>query len=152
MEDPRTIVRTTPILVSKQNSLFPLICLSLLIVACSDSDLRLDLARSPMPQYPPIARQAAIEGTVDVKVEISPSGSVMSADAQTGHELLRDEALRVVRQWHFVRKSDQASGAIHQTLVFEFRIEGRSSSVPPRVIFHNPNRVTIIANPPEIVG
>lgn len=53
------------------------------------------------PQYPPIAKQLHIEGTVIVKAIISRDGVITRAEAESGQTLLAQAALAAVRQWRY---------------------------------------------------
>ena len=53
------------------------------------------------PQYPPIAKQLHIEGTVMVKAIISRDGVITHAEAESGQTLLVQAALAAVRQWRY---------------------------------------------------
>jgi len=55
----------------------------------------------PKPAYPPIARAAHASGTVVVQVLIDENGSVVSANAVSGHPLLRGAAVGAARQARF---------------------------------------------------
>jgi protein TonB len=48
----------------------------------------------PRPNYPPMAKQIRLQGTVTVQVLIDESGKVVSAKAVAGHPLLVPEAVR----------------------------------------------------------
>ena len=53
------------------------------------------------PQYPAIAKQLHIEGTVIVKAFISREGVITRAEAERGQALLAKAALEAVRQWRY---------------------------------------------------
>lgn len=53
------------------------------------------------PQYPAIAKQLHIEGTVIVKAIISRDGVITQAEAESGQTLLARAALAAVRQWRY---------------------------------------------------
>jgi protein TonB len=53
------------------------------------------------PQYPAVAKQLHIEGTVIVKAIISRDGVITRAEAETGQTLLAQAALTAVRQWRY---------------------------------------------------
>jgi protein TonB len=53
------------------------------------------------PQYPVIARQLHIEGSVMVKAIISRDGVITHAEAESGQALLAQAALAAVRQWRY---------------------------------------------------
>ncbi|MGI9065315.1 MAG: energy transducer TonB [Pyrinomonadaceae bacterium] len=55
----------------------------------------------PKPAYPPIARQAHASGTVVVQVTIDENGNVISAQAVSGHPLLRAVAAAAARGARF---------------------------------------------------
>jgi TonB family protein len=57
--------------------------------------------RDDVPQYPPEALAAGVQGVVITEVVIDPSGNVTDAQVLRSIPLLDDEALRVVRRWHF---------------------------------------------------
>ena len=51
----------------------------------------------PKPNYPPIAKQIRVQGTVAVQVLIDETGKVISAKAVSGHPLLVPEAVRAAK-------------------------------------------------------
>jgi periplasmic protein TonB len=53
------------------------------------------------PQYPAIAKQLHIEGTVIVRAIISRDGVITRAEAESGQTLLARAALAAVRQWRY---------------------------------------------------
>jgi protein TonB len=57
------------------------------------------LIRQVEPEYPAIAKQAHIRGSVVVEVRISPAGRVTSTRVISGHPLLIEAAVNAVRQW-----------------------------------------------------
>jgi len=58
--------------------------------------------RRVQPPYPVIARQAGIQGPVQVQIDISEDGAVTNVTLLSGHPLLRDAALRAAKQWQFI--------------------------------------------------
>src|SRR5262245_45512437 len=59
------------------------------------------LVNRVQPQYPPLARQTRISGTVRLHAIISKDGSVQSLSVESGHPLLVQAALDAVRQWRY---------------------------------------------------
>lgn len=57
------------------------------------------LLRKVDPLYPPIARSARIEGTVELRAVIGTDGRVRELIVLSGHPLLRKAALDAVSQW-----------------------------------------------------
>ncbi|MFN6962770.1 MAG: energy transducer TonB [Pyrinomonadaceae bacterium] len=51
----------------------------------------------PKPVYPPAARAVRAEGTVVVQITVDETGSVISAEAVSGHPLLRPAAVESAR-------------------------------------------------------
>ena len=56
---------------------------------------------SIQPEYPPLARQAHVSGTVVVDAVLDEHGNVVGAHALSGHPLLIPAALRAVLQWKY---------------------------------------------------
>ncbi len=53
------------------------------------------------PTYPPLARQARIQGTVRLHAIIAKDGTVQQLEVLSGHPLLVQSALDAVRQWRY---------------------------------------------------
>jgi protein TonB len=53
------------------------------------------------PQYPPLARQARVQGTVVLHATISRDGKIENLQVVSGHPLLVPAALDAVRQWRY---------------------------------------------------
>jgi len=53
------------------------------------------------PEYPPLARDARIWGTVVVDAVIDEHGNIVQARVVSGHPLLIDAALKAVLQWKY---------------------------------------------------
>lgn len=53
------------------------------------------------PQYPPLARQTRIQGTVKLHAIIAKDGTVQQLEVLAGHPLLVQSALDAVRQWRY---------------------------------------------------
>jgi protein TonB len=59
------------------------------------------LIARPQPVYPPLARQARIQGTVRLQAIIAKDGTIQSLDVVSGHPLLIQSAQDAVRQWRY---------------------------------------------------
>ena len=59
------------------------------------------LTNKVTPNYPPLARQTRISGTVRLHAIIGKDGSVQSLTLESGHPLLVQAALDAVKQWHY---------------------------------------------------
>src|SRR5437660_7629158 len=59
------------------------------------------LVRKVNPNYPPLARQARIQGTVVLQAEISKDGSIQNLRLISGHPMLAPSAIEAVKQWRY---------------------------------------------------
>ncbi len=59
------------------------------------------LIRKVNPTYPPLARQARIQGTVILRAVISKDGSIENLQLVSGHPMLAPAAIEAVRQWRY---------------------------------------------------
>lgn len=57
------------------------------------------LVRQPKPSYPPLAKQARIQGTVRFNAVIGRDGTIQNLTLASGHPLLVPAATEAVRQW-----------------------------------------------------
>jgi TonB family protein len=61
----------------------------------------LKLLHSEAVNYPPLARQTRISGTVVLQVSVANDGTVSHVEVLKGHPLLRDPVQQNVQQWRF---------------------------------------------------
>ena len=59
------------------------------------------VVRQIRPNYPPLARQARIQGTVNLEAVIGRDGAVLTLDVLSGHPLLIPAAVEAVKQWRY---------------------------------------------------
>ena len=59
------------------------------------------LVRKVSPNYPPLARQARIQGTVILQAQISKDGSIENLQLISGHPMLAPAAIEAVKQWKY---------------------------------------------------
>src|SRR5271169_5850468 len=59
------------------------------------------LVRKVNPVYPPLARQARIQGQVILRAVISKDGSIENLQLVSGHPMLVQSALDAVKQWKY---------------------------------------------------
>jgi len=62
---------------------------------------RANLIRQVRPVYPPLARQARIQGTVKLTAIIAKNGTIEKLEVMGGHPLLIPAALSAVKQWRY---------------------------------------------------
>jgi protein TonB len=53
------------------------------------------------PSYPPIARQARVQGTVELRAIVSKAGTIENLIVVSGHPMLVKSAIEAVRQWRY---------------------------------------------------
>jgi periplasmic protein TonB len=53
------------------------------------------------PQYPPLAKQARIQGTVVLSALIGKDGSIQNLHVVSGHPMLTNSALEAVKEWKY---------------------------------------------------
>jgi protein TonB len=59
------------------------------------------LIRKVQPVYPPLARQARIQGNVVLQAEISKDGTIENLRLISGHPMLAPSAIEAVKQWRY---------------------------------------------------
>ena len=59
------------------------------------------LIRKVQPNYPPLARQARIQGSVLLQAEISKDGTIENLRLISGHPMLAPAAIEAVKQWKY---------------------------------------------------
>src|SRR5437660_6407709 len=59
------------------------------------------LIKKIQPPYPPLARQARIQGQVVLQAEISKDGSIQNLRLISGHPMLAPSAIEAVQQWRY---------------------------------------------------
>lgn len=59
------------------------------------------LVRKVQPTYPPLARQARIQGTVVLQAQISKNGDIENLQLISGHPMLAPAAIEAVKQWKY---------------------------------------------------
>ena len=60
-----------------------------------------NLIRQVRPVYPPLARQARIQGVVKLTAIIAKNGTIEKLEVLKGHPLLIPSALQAVKQWRY---------------------------------------------------
>ena len=59
------------------------------------------LIKKVQPNYPPLARQARIQGQVVLQAEISKEGTIQNLQLISGHAMLAPAAIEAVKQWRY---------------------------------------------------
>ncbi len=95
--------------------------------------------------YPDLARNAQIQGTVEVRITVSADGSVAAASAISGHPLLARAARENALRWKF------APGIARETkILYYFTLEEPKTTYKPetRTLFDLPTRVQVVSTLP----
>jgi len=96
------------------------------------------------PHYPPLARQVAVQGKVSVSAVVDREGNVISAEATTGHPLLKEVSTANLRKWKF----QPNSGADSQIeVIYVFALEDTGPTLGEDVSYDFPNHVRIRSSP-----
>jgi|HubBroStandDraft_5_1064220.scaffolds.fasta_scaffold50876_2 TonB family protein len=70
-------------------------------IAVDKTQMASQMIKKVSPVYPPLARQARIQGQVVLKVEITKSGDVENIQLVSGHPMLAPSAIEAVKQWKY---------------------------------------------------
>ena len=102
-------------------------------------------------RFTPLARMARATGDVVIRCALKDDGTVESAEAVSGHALLRDQARENALGWRFQRTSFGKDQSI--TLTYQYRLEGAPSydSTASFTVIA-PNVVRIVAAPPKAIA
>lgn len=83
------------------------------------------LVKKVQPAYPPLARQARIQGQVILQAEISKDGTIENLRLISGHPMLAPAAIDAVKQWRY--KPYMLNGepvAVETTVMVNFTLSG----------------------------
>jgi protein TonB len=67
----------------------------------SKSEAMAGIASRTAPEYPPVARQLKLEGTVEVEAVVAEDGSVEQVNIVSGNPVLTKAAAAAVKKWKF---------------------------------------------------
>ncbi|MGD0180342.1 MAG: energy transducer TonB [Terriglobales bacterium] len=76
-----------------------------------------------LPRYPSLARQARIQGVVQVEFDIAKDGTVINAAAKSGPPILEKGALDTVNTWKFGTRQS----VTHDRVEFRYKIGQKDS-------------------------
>jgi TonB family protein len=109
------------------------------------------LKSAGLPQYPPIARLAKVQGEVKVEFVLNSSGEPISVTAISGHPLLKGAAEENVKTWRFELPKDVFRTEWRYDTVFDFKIsDDKQPYEDPKltVTLDSYRYVKITTNPP----
>jgi TonB family protein len=94
-------------------------------IEISESSVQALLIRRVAPMYPPLARQARIQGSVILKIVINKGGDVRDVQLYSGHPMLAPAAIEAVMQWKYQPYSKDGEVVEISTMVrVNFNIAG----------------------------
>ena len=107
----------------------------------------LTLVTVNMPKYPPLARQARIEGVVKLTFTLSAhSGEPTNIEVVSGHPILKGAAIDNVRTWKF--ENLYAVERKYET-TFRYRLSDQPTSAT--VTFESFHKVDLVADVPQTI-
>jgi protein TonB len=90
----------------------------------SANEMQKRLVRQHRPYYPPLAKQARIEGDVQLEAVIDTAGTVTELRALSGPESLIPPALDAVKQWKYKPVVQNGKPVTVQTYItVQFRLD-----------------------------
>lgn len=94
--------------------------------------------------YPPIARQAQIQGDVRLDVEVDKTGSIVSASKIDGPDPLATTAVKEIKEWRYTSSAE----SWHATLVVHYSLVKPALPSAPvaRVAISTPFDVSVTSN------
>jgi TonB family protein len=95
------------------------------LMRVSGDGLESNATRRVAPSYPIAAKKAKVQGAVQVSVSVNENGEVVSTEAVSGPDLLREAALEAAKQWQF--KPTMIGGnavSVQGLLTFNFVLQG----------------------------
>jgi len=94
-------------------------------VPVTAEDMHDRLVYKVAPVYPPLARQARIQGTVILRIIINKLGEVRDTQLVNGHPMLAPAAVEAVKKWRYIPyESDGETVEIQTDVQIIFRLPG----------------------------
>ena len=78
----------------------------------TQDSLDADVISRVLPDYPPLAQQARIQGVVVLEAVINPQGTVENIKIVTGHRLLIQATIEAVKQWIYRPQPSEVTARI----------------------------------------
>ena len=108
--------------------------LLLLSVSLFAADTEPHFKSAAMPFYPPLARQARIEGKVTLRFTVNENGETVDVEATSGHKLLREAAIENLQIWKFWPPSCACRVIDEVTLVYKLSNVVESTVSPDLIV------------------
>ena len=85
------------------------------------------IVKKVAPVYPSAARQARIQGTIVLRVEINRSGNVENIQLVSGHPMLAPAAIEAVKQWEYTPYQLNGEAVdVETSVIMNFTLDGNS--------------------------
>ena len=108
--------------------------LLLLSVSLFAADPEPHFKSAAMPFYPPLARQARVEGQVSLRFTVDEKGATVDIEVMSGHKLLREAAIENLQSWKFWPPGCACRVRDEVTLVNKLSNELESSDSPDVIV------------------
>ena len=92
------------------------------IVTVSETDLRAAATQKVEPDYPAVARQIRLTGSVDLDIVVDQKGDVEKISIVRGNTLLAGPSLQAIRKWKF-KPFENGAGPAKASGPIRFRFE-----------------------------
>ena len=103
------------------------------------------------PTYPPLARQARIQGQVKLEFVVNQDGEPVSVTTISGHPMLAPSAEAAIWTWRFQIPKSESLEDLHLATTFDYELvdsaPNYSDSTPPPAVFNSFHHVTVGAIP-----
>src|SRR6266403_3088117 len=110
-------------------SIFPAILATsiVLIVLGGEKPGEICVQRLVSPRYPPIARQARLQGSVQLDIKLDKDGVPSEVTLVGGPPILGRAASDAVRKWQFCGRGVESLNGQMLSIMVSFRLEGKKS-------------------------
>ncbi len=127
------------------------IIVALTSVAAAQTQPEPILKTSGQPTYPPLARQARIQGQVKLEFVVNQNGEPVSVTTISGHPMLAPSAEAAVWTWRFQMPKRESLDDVHLATTFDYELVDSAphypDSSPPPTVFNSFHHVTVGAIP-----
>lgn len=109
-------------------------------------DVPFHLVQYRTPFYPPLARTTRTEGIVVLRVSVAKNGEVTNVEAISGHPLLKEPLIEVVKAWRF-EPLTRTAGEFRLVVSFGLQTE-MSGTVSEDIVYSSPLQIAVTSAPP----
>jgi TonB family protein len=100
---------------------------------------------SELPTYPEKARYARIVGSVKLWFIVDDSGAVTQAGPISGHLILRDAAIGVVKSWKFRSEDIKPNGRYETEFIYDIKTQSEPGEPRLTVSMTDFRRVEVVS-------